>query len=94
MNDKPHLLHKGRRITTDATIRTDLEASLKATGHSARLDKLERALVTINKNQMSVIDAVQELVSAQRALTVRCERVMNAMARVVERAQAHLEHEP
>jgi hypothetical protein len=87
--NKPHLLHKGRRVTTDATLASDLKASVEATSQKAKLEKLERALQTINENQITMIDVFKELVRGHATMTARVDRILASMEAVVASAQRH-----
>lgn len=94
-------------MTTNATLKSDLEASVKASAPAAQLRalqaqvtvtdaKLEQLIAittTINDNTIVLIDALKELVVAQSSAADSAQRVMAAMARVVERANQHLDRE-
>ena len=81
MSNTPRLLHGKQRITTDATLRSDLEASLRVTGMNDRLARLEQTVTELHASQVQLIDAVQTLGG-------NCDRILMAMAAVVKRAEA------
>ena len=65
MPDRPHLVHDGQPVTTDATLRRDLEASLIDQAH-ARIDRLADVVEALT----GVVNwCVNRIEAQRRALT-------------------------
>ena len=79
-SDGPHLIHGNQRVTTDATLKRDLEQSLAQTSSNAPISNAEiRAkLLTIEATLGAISDRIAVLIDGQRTLMDNSISVLKA----------------